>query len=221
MVPGSSPEGAGAAVPPAAEEEAGALLARHGRILIEVAALAIRHGLDHGQAPRLAADAFDIELSRPAATFVTLKREGRLRGCIGTLQPSRALIEDVAENAFRAAFRDPRFPPLARHETDGLDFSIALLSRAAPLPARSEAELVARLRPGVDGLIIRDGTARAVFLPAVWESLPVPRLFLAHLKKKAGLRADHWSAGFRAWRFTTHTLGAAEVVDPATLWTTH
>ena len=108
----------------------------------------------------------------------------------------------MAHNAFRSAFGDPRFPPLLEDELPGLDIHVALLSPLEPLPAGSEQELLAALRPGVDGLVLREGPRTATFLPAVWESLPDPRDFLARLREKAGLPPGHWSASLCFERYT-------------------
>ncbi len=109
--------------------------------------------------------------------------------------------EDVADNAFKAAFADPRFPPLGPDELDGLELSVSLLTPPKAMDFADEADLLAQLRPRVDGLIIEDGGRRALFLPSVWEQLPDKQAFLAQLKAKAGLAAGHWSPGFRASRF--------------------
>jgi uncharacterized protein len=125
-----------------------------------------------------------------------------LRGCIGSLEARRPLALDVAENAFASAFRDPRFAPLARAEEPRLDLHISVLSEAEQIPVRSEAELLASLRPGIDGVILSAGARRGTFLPSVWEQLPEPHRFLAQLKRKAGLPADYWSAELRVERYT-------------------
>ena len=133
----------------------------------------------------------------------------QLRGCIGTLEACRPLAEDVSRNAWAAAFRDPRFPPLQESELAGLDIHISVLSEAEPVTFGSEQDLLGRIRPGVDGLILEERSARGTFLPSVWESLPEPEQFLAHLKLKAGLPADYWSASVRMWRYTTQSFGAS------------
>ncbi|MEY2631938.1 MAG: hypothetical protein RIR00_592 [Pseudomonadota bacterium] len=133
------------------------------------------------------------ELQQPAATFVTLTQAGDLRGCIGSLEAHRPLGEDVAANAVAAACRDPRFLPLTLSELARTRVEVSLLTPAEPLTFSDEDDALAQLQPGVDGLIFRIGSHRATFLPQVWESLPTPRVFLAHLKQKAGLPADFWS----------------------------
>lgn len=151
--------------------------------------------------------ALPAALLEPGAAFVTLQREGELRGCIGSLTPRRALASDVAANARAAAFDDPRFPPLARWELADLEIHLAIVGPAEPLVVGSERELLAALRPGIDGLILEAGIYRATFLPAVWENLPDPRDFVAHLKRKAGLPADAWGPDFTFSRYTVEAIG--------------
>lgn len=147
-------------------------------------------------------------LDEPGATFVTLTAsEGadlagtgldttgtrRLRGCIGTLEPRLPLRADVAANAVAAATRDRRFPPVTADELPRIAIEVCVLSPAAPLPVADEAEALARLRPGVDGVVLACDGRRATFLPQVWDKLPHPRDFLVHLKAKAGFPRDFWS----------------------------
>lgn len=166
--------------------------------LLELAWAAIRARLAGGAvAPPSAPDI----LTRPGACFVTLKRHGQLRGCIGSPQAWRPLGADVVDNATKAAFEDPRFAPLAASDLDGLSLSVSVLTAPVPMRFASEQDLLGQLRPRVDGLIIEDGGRRALFLPAVWEQLPDPAQFLAHLKAKAGMAIDHWSPHFKASRF--------------------
>jgi len=141
-------------------------------------------------------------LAAPGATFVTLTQRGELRGCIGTLEARRALGRDVEDNALSAAFRDPRFAPLARHEYAVTRIEVSLLSAPAPLPVADEAELLARLRPGIDGVVLAWRGRRATFLPQVWETLAEPRDFVAALKHKAGLATGFWAADLAVSRYT-------------------
>ncbi|EXI68898.1 MAG: hypothetical protein AW08_00723 [Candidatus Accumulibacter adjunctus] len=147
------------------------------------------------------------ELAEPAATFVTLTRNGQLRGCIGSLEAHRPLLLDVGENALAAAFRDHRFAPLTADEFATTRVEVSLLTPPEPFPVADEADAIARLRPGVDGLVLGYRQRRATFLPQVWESLPDARQFLAQLKLKAGLPADFWHPevtlaryGVRKWK---------------------
>ncbi len=184
---------------------------RHGHTLLAVADTSIDHGLEHGAPLPIAKGEFAFELQEPGASFVTLKHGPRLRGCIGSLRATRSLIEDVAVNAFAAAFKDPRFPPLKREEWDGLDLSISILTPPKEIRCSSEADLLVQLRPGVDGVILEDGKRRGLFLPAVWEALPDPVDFLRHLKRKAGLAPDYWSAGTKVYRFATLAISPSNV----------
>ncbi len=140
-------------------------------------------------------------LRRPGATFVTLHRDGELRGCIGTLAAAQPIGQDVADHAFGAAFEDPRFRPLSEGEYGGLELHISVLGQPEPMSAGSRQAVINALRPGVDGLVLRCGGLRATFLPAVWQSLPVPADFVSHLMRKAGLAADGWPEGMAAERY--------------------
>ena len=129
-------------------------------------------------------------LRQCGATFVTLTRDGRLRGCIGSLEAARPLALDVTQNALNAAFRDPRFPRLTADEWPSCHVEVSLLSAPKRMEFADEAELLAQLEPGADGVILEGDNRRATFLPQVWEALPDKRVFLAELIKKAGLPAD-------------------------------
>lgn len=141
------------------------------------------------------------DLGKPGATFVTLTQNGQLRGCIGSLEARRPLATDVAENAIAAAFGDPRFPPLRRSELERTRVEVSLLDTPQPVQFSDEADALSQLRPGIDGLILNCGNHRATFLPQVWESLSTPRLFLEHLKLKAGLPSDFWGPSLTLSRY--------------------
>ncbi len=140
-------------------------------------------------------------LEQVAAVFVTLTRDGALRGCIGSLTAHRALALDVAENAVAAALRDPRFAPVNAQELPALKVEVSLLTTPVALLFDSEADALAQLRPQQDGLIFEASGRRSTFLPQVWEQLPVPRAFLAALKEKAGLSANYWGADVKLSRY--------------------
>ena len=135
------------------------------------------------------------------ASFVTLHLHGSLRGCIGTLTAHRPLIEDVHDNALSAAFKDPRFPPLSRSEFPDIHIEVSVLTAPEKLTFDDEADALAKLRPGIDGIIFSCGQHKATFLPQVWEQLPTPEYFMAHLKQKAGLPAAFWSEEVRLERY--------------------
>ena len=132
---------------------------------------------------------------------MTLHLSGGLRGCIGSLEPRGTLYAEVISCARAAATRDPRFDPVLPEELAGIDFEVSVLSPLEPLPVRDEGEAVARLRPGVDGLVLMAGGRSATFIPAMWEQLPSPVEFLRQLRRKAGL-PEAWTPGTRLQRFT-------------------
>ncbi|HIJ62447.1 MAG TPA: AmmeMemoRadiSam system protein B [Rhodospirillaceae bacterium] len=174
--------------------------AGHAGTLLALARQAITWRIaGRGSAPR--PETLPAPLQAPAAAFVTLSLHGRLRGCIGSLSAWRPLAEEVADNAVKAALNDPRFAPVSEAELDGLEISVSVLTPAEPIAWRDEADLLGKLQPRRDGLIIDDGQHRAVFLPAVWEQLPDPHDFLAHLKQKAGLTQAPLPAGCQAFSF--------------------
>lgn len=175
--------------------------------LLKVAEESIRYGLTHRQPLPLVLTDYPEELRQPGACFVTLKSHGALRGCIGTLEPRYPLVEDVAHNAFAAAFHDPRFPPLTSCELHEMELHISVLTSPKPMCFSSESDLIAQLKPGVDGLIIEDEGCRGTFLPSVWESLPKPADFLCHLKMKAGLPPNHWSNTVQVSCYQTESFG--------------
>lgn len=171
------------------------------RALLKIARNSIAHGLAAGYPHRPDLGAMPPTLRAPGAVFVTLQREGRLRGCIGSMEAVAPLAHAVADSAFKAAFRDPRFPPLVAEEFGGISISVSILGPKQPVQFDSEGHLLQLLRPGTDGLVIALGGRSATFLPSVWENLPAPADFLAHLKRKAGLGDDESPS--HAWRYTT------------------
>jgi AmmeMemoRadiSam system protein A len=141
-------------------------------------------------------------LQEPGASFVTLRLDGELRGCIGSVQARRPLVDDVVHNARAAAFRDPRFPPVTPAELPRLQVEVSVLSPREPLEADTESEALERLRPGIDGVYFEFHDLAATFLPQVWESLPSPVEFLGELRRKAGLPPRFWHPDVRLSRYT-------------------
>jgi AmmeMemoRadiSam system protein A len=140
-------------------------------------------------------------LHAPGASFVTLTLDGALRGCIGSLEARRPLGDDVRANARFAAFHDPRFAPLTEEELARTRVEVSLLTPAVALVCADQADALRQLQPGGDGLIFECYGRRATFLPQVWDSLPDPHDFLAHLKQKAGFSADFWSPDVKLHRY--------------------
>ncbi len=180
--------------------EAGRLTAADGAVLAGLAAAAVRSRL--AGAPIDGRPPAARTLRALGASFVTLEIGGVLRGCIGTLEPARPLYRDVIRNAVRAMV-DPRLPPVTADEWPMLDVKVSVLSGAEPLLVTGRTELLAALRPGVDGLILADDLHRATFLPAVWAKLPEPERFVAALLDKGGWPHGRWPAGLTARRYTT------------------
>jgi len=179
----------------------------HRPVLVGVAREAVRAGLtgDRPAVPDLSE--LPPPLRTPAATFVTLRRRGELLGCIGTMEPRRPLVLDVAHNAAAAAFADPRLPAVTWEDYAEMAVKISVLGPLEPLPVRSRAELAAALRPGVDGLLVTSGWRRGTFLPSVWEQVTDADEFLTLLWHKAGLRADEWPADLVVHRYRTDEFG--------------
>lgn len=178
------------------------------RVLVPLARREIAQALD------LPAAEVDLSLPRlheAGATFVTLMRHGRLRGCIGSLQAYRPLLQDIRANAHAAAFRDPRFAPLQPEELAATGIEVSLLSAMQALQYRDEQEAWAQLRAGEDGVVLEFGSQRSTFLPQVWEQLPAVSDFMARLKQKAGLPATFWHADVRLYRYTVQKFREADV----------
>ena len=169
-----------------------------GRVLLPLARTAIANQLgmswQENETPQW--------LQQYGACFITLTRDTKLRGCVGTLRAHRALAEDVKANAVAAAFRDPRFPPVAAGEFPVVALEISVLSAVEPMRFDDEADALRQLRRGIDGLVFEYGYHTSTFLPQVWEDFKEPTEFVAHLKYKAGLPPDFWDKDVRLSRYT-------------------
>lgn len=178
-------------------------------VLLAIALESIKSGLDHGKPLRLNIRDYSARLSAQRASFVTLNHGEALRGCIGTLEARTSLVESVADNAWAAAFRDPRFAGLTASEVSDLSIQVSVLSPLKPVMPASEQELLTRMIPGEAGWVLQEENNRGTFLPAVWSSLGKPAEFLRQLKIKAGLSPDYWSDSLKIWRYTTESFSAA------------
>lgn len=172
------------------DPQLGPLLLAHAR-----AAIAEKLGLDAAE------PADHPALQQPGASFVTLSRHGRLRGCIGQLRPVQPLGADVRANALAAAFRDPRFPPLRPEEWADLRIEVSVLGPVSFVPCPTVEDCLRQLTPFQDGVILASGARHATFLPQVWEQLPEPAEFIAHLLQKAGLPVELWPADMELGRY--------------------
>jgi AmmeMemoRadiSam system protein A len=160
--------------------------------LLRLARQALDLGVHSQPLAPLDLESLPPRLREPGATFVTLTRKGALRGCVGALEAYQPLAEDVREHAVSAALQDYRFPPVSPGELPEIEIEISRLTPPEPLDYASPEELLTRIRPGIDGVVLREGMRRATFLPQVWEKLPVPEDFLGQLCLKMGVDASYW-----------------------------
>jgi AmmeMemoRadiSam system protein A len=179
-----------------------------GQILIPIARATISQAL--GKPMQAREDA--AWLKELGACFITLTQQGDLRGCIGSLEARRPLLQDVKANAYAAAFRDPRFSPLTLGELDYTEVEVSLLSPMQPISFCDEREALAQLRPGIDGVVFEFGAYRSTFLPQVWEQLPECGIFMAHLKRKAGLPPDFWAEEVKLSCYTVSKWKESELI---------
>ena len=170
---------------------------------LQVARQSIKHGLEEARAIQVITSHYSSNLQQTFSSFVTLYKKGELRGCIGALQATQPLINDISEHAYAAAFQDPRFPALENHEYDQLDIKISVLGKSEKMKFINEEDLLQQIRPNIDGLILEHGYNRGTFLPSVWEQLPDKKDFLNHLKVKAGYTFDWWDNAVKISRYET------------------
>jgi len=174
--------------------------------LLEQVTISIEYGLKNQNQINVDKTHFSKKLVENRACFVTLHLKNNLRGCIGSLNASKPLIEDVNFNAYAAAFEDPRFPRLTKDEFINISTEISVLSIPEEIIFTSENDLLSKLRIGIDGIVFEYGSYRATYLPTVWSSLPTPKLFLNSLKEKSGLNSSFWSKDVRCYRYTTEII---------------
>lgn len=183
------------------------LKAEHRQCLLEIAGRSIEYGLSYDCPAPVQLGDYAETLTELGASFVTLKKSGELRGCVGTLERYQPLIEDVSYHAYSAAFRDTRFSPVTDQEVVFLEIHISVLSVPEAIPCASENELIQLLRADTDGLVLQEGSHRATFLPAMWETLPDKEDFIRQLKIKAGLAPNYWSAHMQCFRYQVQEFG--------------
>jgi AmmeMemoRadiSam system protein A len=179
----------------------------HRRILLTVAARAVHDSLVAGRVVLPATGEVDARLRESGATFVTLERDGDLLGCIGTLEPARPLVDDVAHNALGAAFADPRLPAVTAADYAHMSIKVSVLSRPERLPVENVEQLADVVRPGTDGLLLELGPGRSTLLPSVWPKVSGVAEFLDVLWRKAGAAPGIWLPGTRVSRYTTEEFG--------------
>jgi len=188
-----------------------AVTIERGRVLLPIARASISSSLGRAQS----AEEQGSWLHEKGACFVTLTQNDELRGCIGTLEAHRSLLQDVKANAKAAAFQDPRFAPLTASELDKTQVEISLLSAMQPLQFSGERDALAKLQPGVHGVVFEYGRYRSTFLPQVWEQLPSVVEFMAHLKHKAGLSPNFWAEEVRLSLYTVSKWKESDFLETA------
>ncbi|MED5422820.1 MAG: AmmeMemoRadiSam system radical SAM enzyme [Pseudomonadota bacterium] len=180
--------------------------------LLTVAKAMVIQTAKTGQKAKLQLKGVPRSLMNQRGVFVTINKNGQLRGCYGSFLPNKPMVLDVAEQAFNAGFQDPRFKPLTVNELKECDIGLSVLSIPGPLEFDDEADLLSKMQPNIDGLILKDGRFQGLFLPQVWESLTTPEDFLKGLKRKAGLPEDHWSDTLTIQRFTAEKIGPVSLI---------
>lgn len=173
--------------------------------LKDIAAAAIEFGLQYDRPPQPDISHLPAALRETGACFVSIHKQGQLRGCIGTLIAYRPLAEDANDNGFAAAFNDSRFAPLTPTEWTHCELHLAVLGEPQPVFVKDQQDLLNKLTPGVDGVILSSGSKRATFLPQVWDQLPDKQQFIAHLKQKAGLAIDEWPVNLQVQLYQTQS----------------
>lgn len=173
--------------------------------LLDVARKSLMSRLTRGTLPQVRVDSYPAPLRSVMASFVSLRQNDRLRGCIGSLFPFRPLVSDVVNNAARAGFEDQRFGPLTARDLTQVQIGVSVLSRPMELGASDRDDLIAQIAQGQHGLIVQEGDRRGVLLPSVWDNLPEPQDFVGTLLRKAGLAPDHWSDSLRFHSFHAET----------------
>lgn len=175
------------------------------QLLSTIARDSIQNGLQNHHPLPITLAEVSPPLKKKAATFVTLTLNSTLRGCIGSVVATQPLITDIANNAFNAAFNDPRFSPITAQDLPELSIQISILSTTSKIAHQDEQDLINTITPHVDGIILKDQGRSSTFLPAVWEQLPDPSDFIAHLKLKAGFSQDYWSETLEVYRYSVES----------------
>ena len=186
--------------------------------LLRVAAQSVISGFERGRALRVRETRYPEELREKGATFVNIYYNGVLRGSAGSTEPVRSILEDVAENAYAAAFSDFRFVTLSEDEIKNAEISVSFLTYPEPVRFEDEKDLLTRITPQEDGLILKERANRALFLPQIWETFSSPHEFLVHLKQRAGLPADYWSPTVKVYRFKVIDINSGDLENPKSIW---
>jgi len=188
---------------------------RAARVLLDVATSVVVKGAEIGDMPKLKIDNVPRLLMAWRPTFATITIDGQLRGCYGSFVANQPMINDVAKSAYSAAFKDTRFKPMTHAELVRAELGLSILSVACRLPVKDEADLLAQVRPGIDGLILRDAGHQGLFLPSVWDQQATPKAFIKGLKRKASLAENYWSDTLEIYRFTSEKIDPVPIIASA------
>ena len=194
------------------------LLCAHQEKLMKLAAKSVRYGFDHGRALPVREKDYPPELRQSIPVFVNLYHNGMLRGSYGTYPSSKSLLQNVADNAYAAAFQDFRYIPLELGELKDVEISLSFILPKTALKYETLDEAAALLRPNVDGVYLKERANTGFFLPSVWEVYADPQDFLRQLKRKAGLAADYESSTLRLYRFEVLDINSGDFENPASIW---
>ncbi|MBO4521032.1 MAG: AmmeMemoRadiSam system protein B [Alphaproteobacteria bacterium] len=186
--------------------------------LLRVAAQSIITGFERGRPLRLRENRYPEELREKGATFVNIYYNGALRGSSGSTEATRSILEDISENAYAAAFSDYRFIPLNEDEMKKAEISISFLTHPVPIRFENEEDLLSKVAPQLDGLILKERANRALFLPQTWQTFSSPKEFFIHLKQNAGLPADYWSPTVKVYRFNVIDINSGDLENPKSIW---
>lgn len=194
------------------------LLRAHQEKLMKLAAKSVRYGFNHGRALPVREKDYPPELRQSIPVFVNLYHNGMLRGSYGTYPSSKSLLQNVADNAYAAAFQDFRYIPLELGELKDVEISLSFILPKTALKYETLDEAAALLRPNVDGVYLKERANTGFFLPSVWEVYADPQDFLRQLKRKAGLAADYESSTLRLYRFEVLDINSGDFENPAAIW---
>jgi len=175
----------------------------YGNMLMQIVRNSLEKAVKYDKKYSPSRASFPEDIFDKGASFVTLRKNNELRGCIGSIYPNNSIAQDVASNAYSAAMEDRRFSPLKEDELPNISYSISLLTGFEKIENKNEAELLDKIEQGIDGIIIRDGNRQGVFLPSVWSELPDKKEFFRSLKVKAGMNPNYWNSSIKVYRFRT------------------
>lgn len=200
------------------DDEFERLVRSHQSDLLRIAAQSVVNGFERGRSLRVLKNRYPQDFQQNAATAVNLYYDGALRGSASSTEAAKPLLEDIADNAYNAAFSDFRFVPLEQSQLKDAEITISILTRPQRIKFSDEDDLLSKINAGTDGLILRERSNKALFLPQVWETFRTPKEFFSHLKRNAGLSADYWSPTVKVWRFKAIDLASGDLEDPSSVW---